>query len=214
MLQIEGKNCALHFVIVFLVPVLFMGMDCLLNACLLIMFKWPMPAEKVLNVSLSFAEWWEAQLIFWDSCLYFGLQPLQQVLTLSVLLRKVFWESMGFLPVRFPELLFQELGRLEIKATSNELARLPAWYEIGYRRKKVMEVSLWFCLNACLCLALPVPQWGTRIGSCNIVEWCPPLCWLGSGDIKLQFPASLIKDRFFSLILLHVLLLTSPDYFQ
>lgn len=42
-----GKNCALHFVIAFLVPVLLMTMNCLLNAYLLIMFKWPMPAEKI-----------------------------------------------------------------------------------------------------------------------------------------------------------------------
>lgn len=40
-----GKKCTLLFVIIFVVPVLFMGMDCLLNVSLLIMFKWPMPAE-------------------------------------------------------------------------------------------------------------------------------------------------------------------------
>lgn len=44
-----GKNCALHFAIVFLVPVLFMAMDFLLNACFLIKFKWPIPVEKVLE---------------------------------------------------------------------------------------------------------------------------------------------------------------------
>lgn len=34
-----GKKCTLLFVIIFVVPVLFMGMDCLLNVSLLIMFK-------------------------------------------------------------------------------------------------------------------------------------------------------------------------------
>lgn len=84
-----GKICASDFVIVFLVPILSTVMDYLFNACLLIVFKWPMPAERLLVYPWPLQNGGETQSGFWDFCLYFGLQPLQWVLPMSVLLRKV-----------------------------------------------------------------------------------------------------------------------------